>query len=213
MVLLASTIQQIIDTYYKYDPSYNFGSDQVDLAISCIYIIEMVMKVIALGFVLNKGTYLRDNWNKLDFFVMIVTIIDVGNKIAFLTSNAKLQGLSFFNILKLLRNLRTFRILSKTGYMKKIIGALLDNLAAIFKILGIVVIVLIMMSIIGINLFYDLYNTCYIDGRNVPQPVTNFKDFLKKENISLTDTFAISQYVNKLSLPYITSSAKAKVVK
>lgn len=195
-ILLLSTTQQIIDTYFKANDEYNFISDQFDLAISLIYITEMTMKVIALGFVMNAGTYLRDNWNKLDFFVMIVTIIDVGNKIAFLVNEEKLNGLEFFNILKLLRNLRTFRILSKTDQMKKIIGSLIDSLSAIVKILGIVFIVLIMMSIIGINLFYDQYNTCYVPDREYPLPILNFTSYLKVANISIKDTETVSQYVS-----------------
>jgi len=155
------------------------------------------MKVIALGFVFNKGSYLTDNWNKLDFFIMIVTIIDVGNKIAYLTSQENVQGLEFFNILKLLRNLRTFRILSKNDHMKKIISSLIDSLLSIVKILGIVFIVLIMMSIIGINLFYDQYNTCYAvgDQYQYPKPVLNFTNYLNRDNISLKDRELVSKYV------------------
>ena len=202
VVLLFSTLQQIVDTYFQDDVGYSFVSDQVDFAISLIYTIEMCMKVAALGFVMNRGTYLTDNWNKLDFFVMIVTIIDIGNKITVLATNQKLNSLAFFNILKLLRTLRIFRIVSKSENMRNIISSLLDALTSIFKILGILFIVFIMMSIIGINLFYDLYDTCYILGDSEPQPILDFKDYLIKENILWNDTYAVNQYVNYII--YIT---------
>jgi hypothetical protein len=36
-----------------------------------IYTIEMTLKVTAMGFVLHKGSYLRDKWNILDFIVVV----------------------------------------------------------------------------------------------------------------------------------------------
>ena len=32
----------------------------------------MVLKIIGLGFIFNKGAYLRDHWNLLDFTIIIV---------------------------------------------------------------------------------------------------------------------------------------------
>ncbi len=197
VILLVSTLQQILETYYKADEKFIQASDNIDLTISLIYIIEMIIKVLALGFIMEKGTYLSDNWNKLDFFVMIVTIIDVGNKIDFLITDSKIEGLEFFNILKLLRNLRTFRILSKTDQMKKIIGSLLDSLNSILKILGIVFIVFIIMSIIGINLFYPKYNTCYVkNDSDQNQPILNFTATIKANNLSLDNAELINQFVS-----------------
>ncbi|KAG8138733.1 hypothetical protein E2320_001520, partial [Naja naja] len=40
-----------------------------------IYTAEFVVKVAARGFVCNEFTYLRDPWNALDFFVLIMTIL------------------------------------------------------------------------------------------------------------------------------------------
>ena len=31
----------------------------------------------ALGFILDDQTYMRDNWNRLDFFIVVVSIIDM----------------------------------------------------------------------------------------------------------------------------------------
>ena len=37
----------------------------------------MILKVVALGFVLDEGSYLRDNWNKIDLVIVIVSLIDI----------------------------------------------------------------------------------------------------------------------------------------
>ena len=35
-----------------------------------LYTIEMVLKILGLGFVFNRGSYLRDYFNALDFFIV-----------------------------------------------------------------------------------------------------------------------------------------------
>lgn len=37
-----------------------------------IFTVEMLMRIVAQGFVLEKMTYLRDPWNILDFTVVLV---------------------------------------------------------------------------------------------------------------------------------------------
>ena len=36
-----------------------------------IFSVEALLKIVALGFVLNKGSYLRSIWNNLDFIVVV----------------------------------------------------------------------------------------------------------------------------------------------
>ena len=43
---------------------------QIDLVFLIIYTIEMVLKIIAMGFFMRKHSYLRDPWNVLDFVVV-----------------------------------------------------------------------------------------------------------------------------------------------
>ena len=38
-----------------------------------IYTIEMLLKVIGMGFIIPKGAYLRDYWNILDFIIVVTS--------------------------------------------------------------------------------------------------------------------------------------------
>jgi hypothetical protein len=38
-----------------------------------IFTLEMVIKVISLGFVINNHAYLRDYWNWLDFGIVVIS--------------------------------------------------------------------------------------------------------------------------------------------
>ena len=45
-----------------------------------IYTFEMVMKIIGCGLIFDKGAYLRDSWNILDFIIVIASWISKENK-------------------------------------------------------------------------------------------------------------------------------------
>ena len=44
-----------------------------------LYTIEMVLKILGLGFIFNKGAYLRDSWNILDFVIVGSAYITIFN--------------------------------------------------------------------------------------------------------------------------------------
>lgn len=43
----------------------------IDLFFLIVYTLEMILKIIALGFFMNSNSYLRDSWNVLDFIVVV----------------------------------------------------------------------------------------------------------------------------------------------
>lgn len=62
-----------------------------------IYTCEMIIKVIAKGFVLNKYTYLRNPWNWLDFVVITSGYATIGMEVG------NLAGLRTFRVLRALK--------------------------------------------------------------------------------------------------------------
>ena len=42
-----------------------------------LFIMEATIKIIVFGFIGGKKAYLRDSWNRLDFFIVIVGIVDL----------------------------------------------------------------------------------------------------------------------------------------
>jgi hypothetical protein len=50
----------------------------IDFVISIIFVLELFIKIISYGFLFNgEHSYLRNNWNILDFFIVIISIITV----------------------------------------------------------------------------------------------------------------------------------------
>lgn len=47
----------------------------MDIIFLAVYTFEAVLKIVAMGFVLNDNTYLRDLWNVLDFTIIVTAYI------------------------------------------------------------------------------------------------------------------------------------------
>jgi hypothetical protein len=52
-------------------------SDVLDYFFNVVFLIECVMKVVSYGFVMGEGSYLEDDWSKMDFFIVVASIIDM----------------------------------------------------------------------------------------------------------------------------------------
>ena len=44
---------------------------------NAIFILEALFKIIRMGFVLDKGSYLQDSWCILDFLIVLSSILDM----------------------------------------------------------------------------------------------------------------------------------------
>ena len=69
MVIVLNCVFLIVETSEENQNSDFFA--QVDIIFLWLYFTEMMIKIIGLGFILNKGSYLRDSWNILDFVIVV----------------------------------------------------------------------------------------------------------------------------------------------
>ena len=93
------------------------GSENVFLA---LFVMEMCLKIIALGFWWEQHTYLTDNWNRLDFVVVILGIVaafDLGN----------------FSAIRTVRVLRPLRTLQGFAGMRQLVVTLLKSLPLLMR--------------------------------------------------------------------------------
>jgi len=52
--------------------SASVSQELIEYVFLVIFTLEAIMKVVAYGFVLHPGAYLRNGWNILDFFIVSV---------------------------------------------------------------------------------------------------------------------------------------------
>ncbi len=83
--IIVSSLKLTVETYFDpLDPSNsetlnNFIKflNYLDYVINFIFILEFLAKSIAKGLYFDNGSYLKDNWNVMDFIIMFFSIIDM----------------------------------------------------------------------------------------------------------------------------------------
>ncbi|XP_058466071.1 sodium channel protein 60E isoform X1 [Malaya genurostris] len=129
--------------------------EEAEYIFLAIYTSEMIIKMIAKGFILNKYTYLRNPWNWLDFVVITsgyATIaLDVGN----------LAGLRTFRVL---RALKTVSIMPG---LKTIINALLHSFKQLAEVMTLTIFCLMVFALFALQVYMgELRNKCV---KNMPE--------------------------------------------
>ena len=152
-----SSIKLAFDTYLwenKKTDIIIIYSKNIDLFFNIIFILEMIFKLIAHGFIMDQYSYLRETWNQLDFFIVWASIADM-----------VLSGydLAIVKIFRMLRVLRPLRVIKRNPEMKMVVSALLESMSHIFNVLIVVAIVYLIFAIIGVNLYGGKLQYCSIE--------------------------------------------------
>lgn len=119
-------------------------SNIADNCFNYLFILEMVSKFVAMGIIMDEGSYLRDSWNQLDFFIVMASVVDM---------SLSAYKIGFVKIMRALRVLRPLRMIAHNPELKLIINALLDSMGSITNVLFVIGIVYLIFAIIGVNLF------------------------------------------------------------
>ncbi|KAH8346359.1 hypothetical protein KR084_007257, partial [Drosophila pseudotakahashii] len=133
--------------------------EEAEYIFLAIYSIEMVIKIIAKGFLLNKYTYLRNPWNWLDFVVITSGYATIGMEVG------NLAGLRTFRVL---RALKTVSIMPG---LKTIINALLHSFRQLAEVMTLTIFCLMVFALFALQVYMgELRNKCV---RQVPTEWTN----------------------------------------
>uniref|UniRef100_A0A8C6UKW8 Voltage-dependent T-type calcium channel subunit alpha-1H n=1 Tax=Neogobius melanostomus TaxID=47308 RepID=A0A8C6UKW8_9GOBI len=96
-----------------------------------IFLAEMTIKVVALGFCFGGQNYLQSSWNVLDGVLVFVSLVDILVTLAY-TSGNKILGI--LRVLRLLRTLRPLRVISRAPGLKLVVETLITSLRPIGNI-------------------------------------------------------------------------------
>lgn len=162
ILIVLNTVKMIVDTYI--DESNLATSEIFDEMFTFAFLFETIVKSISLGFCLDKGSYLRDSWNALDFIIVVSSLIDT------FTTNFSLSVIMAF---RLLRTLRPLRFVSHNVNMKIVVNSLLDSVTSIINVIIVILIIWLMFAILAISLLGGRMGYC------------NMKDFygISKEKV------------------------------
>lgn len=117
----------------------------IDIVFTSLFTLECIFKIIAVGFLFNgKQSYLRNGWNILDLFIVILSIISLS-----LTN----VNLSYIRVLRMLRILRPLRMISRNRNLKLAVLALFNSIPGVVNVLLITLFFLFLFGIVGVNFF------------------------------------------------------------
>ena len=105
-----------------------------DTIFQALYTVEMGLKIFALGFLFNKGAYLRDAWNILDFIIIVS---------GYMSMLLKGGGVNL-SVLRSFRVIRPLRTISSIEGLRVIVSALVNSM----QLLGDTILVLLFFFLI-----------------------------------------------------------------
>jgi voltage-dependent calcium channel L type alpha-1D len=124
---------------------YNQMLGNFEQLFTAIFIIECVIKIIAFGFIKHKKAYLKDSWNWLDFFVVLVSLSDYLPNSG--DSASALKGLRTFRILRPLRSINSM------PSMKRLIGSMLASIPGLLNVVLFLFFIFVLFGIFGTQQF------------------------------------------------------------
>uniref|UniRef100_A0A3Q2YQZ6 Calcium voltage-gated channel subunit alpha1 H n=1 Tax=Hippocampus comes TaxID=109280 RepID=A0A3Q2YQZ6_HIPCM len=113
---------------------------------------EMLVKMVALGIIGHNG-YLGDTWNRLDFFIVIVGMLEYS-----------LDGHNIsLSAIRTVRVLRPLRAINRVPSMRILVTLLLDTLPMLGNVLALCFFVFFIFGIVGVQLWAGLLrNRCFM---------------------------------------------------
>ena len=152
--VIANSIILATHSYeYRLDTTYNHRTTFEDIsskAFMVIFLLEFIFKVIAMGFVVNKNSYIRNGWNILDFICLVTAILE-----------QIFTDVDGFMMLRMLRVLKPFRSIKAVPSLQLLVQSLFASFRGLLNIYIFLGIVLSFFAIFGVNMFGGKhYQTC-----------------------------------------------------
>ena len=125
---------------------FELYTDYYHNTFTIIFTIEMILKIIAYGFVMEDYCYLRDPWNWIDFLIVITGLL-------YFIPNFNVN----INALRAFRLIRPLRTLSIFPSMRKFINSIFNCLNDLFDIIVILLFVFFFFALLGFAIFNNRF--------------------------------------------------------
>lgn len=155
-LIILSSVSLAIDNPLR-DPESTLARSlkRMDNVFAIIFCAEMVAKVLALGLVGHKGSYLRNSWNVLDCGIVIVSLI-----MMIVESSGRGSGLKSLRSLRGLRTFRPLRMISRRPGLKLVVNALIESIPAVGNVLLVCMLFFFIFSIMAVNYLKGTFYKC-----------------------------------------------------
>jgi len=143
--IILNTINFTIKEPYL-DPTVDLVTTTLNYIFTAIFTFEAVLKINA-----QRRNYFHDNWNVLDFIIVIGSLIGIVVDLILSVSIG-----SQTTLVRTLRVLRILRIIKRAKVLKLVVDTLFNTLPSLANIGGLLLLIVYMYSILGVYLFGNI---------------------------------------------------------
>lgn len=115
-----------------------------------------------MGFIFGSNAYLQDNWNRLDFIIVLFGIVSL-----VLENIGNAADMDFIRAFRALRALRPLRMVSKNEGIKTVVNALLHSIPSLLNVLLIIILFLLVFGILGVQLLKGTIGMCNDESEDI----------------------------------------------
>ena len=159
LIIFSSIMLAIDDPRADADRTIKVFVENVGWFFTVAFIIEMLLKIIVLGFIHSKTptmpAYLRSGWNVLDFCVVVISILTI-----MADSVPALKVVSSLKALRTFRALRPLRLISRLEGMKQVINTLIKSVPSVGTLGVVALLFFTIFDIVGMQLFAGKLGSC-----------------------------------------------------
>lgn len=158
LIVLSSISLAIDNPLHDPESALSRFLKRMDNTFAIVFTAEMVFKIIALGLVAHKGSYLRNSWNILDCGIVITSLIMI-----IAESSGGGKGLKSLRSLRGLRTFRPLRMISRRPGLKLVVNALIESIPAVANVLVVCMLFFFIFSIMAVNYLKGTFYSCQGD--------------------------------------------------
>jgi hypothetical protein len=158
LVILASSVSLAMDSPLL-DPSSATAAllTSTNYIFTAIFVAEMLLKIIAYGFAFTERAYLKEGWNQLDFFIVVISVAVIAAEVLDIPALAPLTSL------RVLRALRPLRLIGRIESMKLIVATLIRSIPAVVNVALVFLFIQAVFAILAMQLFAGTFAECSED--------------------------------------------------
>lgn len=151
MLIIGSSICLVLDSPLL-DPNSTEAQylQYCDIVFTSLFIAEMIVKILAYGLIFEKGAYLRNSWNVLDFMTVLVSILNL----------LKIGPGSSLRALRTFRVLRPLRMLNRLPELRVVVDALLLSFPSVGDVAVLCTLFFLIFSSFGVNFLKGTFYHC-----------------------------------------------------
>merc|ERR1719183_3077263 len=112
----------------------------------------MGLKIISLGLVGHKGSYLRDSWNVLDGVIVIISFLSL--------SITGAKAVKALRSLRALRALKPLRVVRRYPGLRLVVNAIFRAMPRIANVMLVTMLFFVIFAIVGVQNFMGALRVC-----------------------------------------------------